>query len=363
MIFNIGDKVRYLNEVGGGTVVRIIDKKNIEIVNEHGMNIPVPIHELVKIENKINVEEKKTETVENIPYVTNNSYNYAERDQWDYLTDKKNENEQPNIKADDSTNIYLAFVPEDDSNISDSELNMYLINDSKFHILYSVSTEENKEYVNIDAGKIEPNIKSYIATYKREDISKLNSILIQIIFYKTGYFSPKNTIDETYKIKPSKFFKNNIFIENEFFEEKAILIPVYLERDLIEFVEKLSQNDIQRIIEENNDLVPDSKSKHKFERIDKKEIVEVDLHIQELIEDYRGLSNGEMLNIQLNHFKKHLENAIANKVKRIVFIHGIGNGTLRTELRKILNENYSDIPYQDASFKEYGYGATMLLLK
>jgi dsDNA-specific endonuclease/ATPase MutS2 len=58
-----------------------------------------------------------------------------------------------------------------------------------------------------------------------------------------------------------------------------------------------------------------------------------------------------------------LEGAIKSKVKRIVFIHGVGNGKLKFELRKLLDTTYAKLRYQDASFKEYGYGATLVMLK
>ena len=201
MNFNIGDKVRYLNEVGEGIVIRIIDNKTIEIENEHGLNVPVAIKELVKIGNDAKFKEESSEPKEVQTYVTNISYNYAERDQWDYLSEDKTIADSSKKDIDNSTNIYLAFVPENDENISKSDLNLYLINDSKFHLLVNISIEEQNEYVNIEAGNIEPNIKSYISTYKREDISKLNNILVQIIFYKTGYYNPRNTLNETFKIK------------------------------------------------------------------------------------------------------------------------------------------------------------------
>ena len=70
-----------------------------------------------------------------------------------------------------------------------------------------------------------------------------------------------------------------------------------------------------------------------------------------------------MLEVQLGRFRNELETAIANGTRRIVFIHGIGNGTLKQELRKELSTKYKKYYFQDASFKEYGYGATMVILK
>jgi dsDNA-specific endonuclease/ATPase MutS2 len=75
------------------------------------------------------------------------------------------------------------------------------------------------------------------------------------------------------------------------------------------------------------------------------------------------MANHEMLEVQLGRFRNELETAIANGTRRIVFIHGIGNGTLKQELRKELSTKYKKYYFQDASFKEYGYGATMVILK
>ena len=76
---------------------------------------------------------------------------------------------------------------------------------------------------------------------------------------------------------------------------------------------------------------------------------------------HEGLSNGVILEFQLSRFRTALETAILHKTGRIVFIHGVGNGKLKHEMRRILEREYSSLQYQDASFKEYGYGATMVL--
>jgi dsDNA-specific endonuclease/ATPase MutS2 len=93
------------------------------------------------------------------------------------------------------------------------------------------------------------------------------------------------------------------------------------------------------------------------------DIEEVDLHIEEIIDNFANLSNGEIVNIQLARFTTALEGAILSKTKRIVFIHGVGNGKLKYELCKTLDTKYPDLKYQDASYAEYGFGATMVFLK
>ena len=93
------------------------------------------------------------------------------------------------------------------------------------------------------------------------------------------------------------------------------------------------------------------------------ETVEVDLHVTELIDDVKGLSNKEILDIQLGKVETEMKAAIKSHVKRIVFIHGLGQGVLKQEVVKILKSKFPKYYFQDASFKEYGYGATMVILK
>lgn len=83
----------------------------------------------------------------------------------------------------------------------------------------------------------------------------------------------------------------------------------------------------------------------------------VDLHIEKLMEDYYGLTNSEKLDIQTAHFRKKLAMAINGHVTKVIFIHGVGNGVLRQAIRELLN-TYEGIAYSDASYKQFGAGAT-----
>ncbi len=86
-------------------------------------------------------------------------------------------------------------------------------------------------------------------------------------------------------------------------------------------------------------------------------IWEVDLHIEELTDHYKHLTNGEIVDIQLRHARTIIDKARKNKINKIVFIHGKGKGTLRQELLHLLI-GYTFLEYYDASFKRYGGGAT-----
>ena len=84
--------------------------------------------------------------------------------------------------------------------------------------------------------------------------------------------------------------------------------------------------------------------------------------IRELLDNTAGLSNKEMLDCQMKEFRRVMDENQKNKGQKIVFIHGKGEGVLRSELLKELKRVYKNCTYQDASFREYGFGATMVTI-
>ena len=83
----------------------------------------------------------------------------------------------------------------------------------------------------------------------------------------------------------------------------------------------------------------------------------IDLHIEELIDSHSGMTNAEIIRIQLSYFQKKLDEAIRKKKRKIVFIHGVGNGKLKQEIRKYIDHQEGMI-YYDAPYHKYGFGAT-----
>ena len=84
---------------------------------------------------------------------------------------------------------------------------------------------------------------------------------------------------------------------------------------------------------------------------------EVDLHIHQLTDSTKGMTNFDMLNLQLDTARRQLEFAIKKRIPKIVFIHGVGEGVLRQELETLLSR-YNNVQFYDADYKTYGLGAT-----
>ena len=100
------------------------------------------------------------------------------------------------------------------------------------------------------------------------------------------------------------------------------------------------------------------------ERKEKNEVgvPEFDLHIEKLVKNKHGMSNYDILTLQAETAQRHIEFAIRNRIPKIVFIHGVGEGILKAELDFLLGR-YDNIDFQEANYQKYGQGATEVFIK
>ncbi|MFP5040817.1 Smr/MutS family protein [Parasediminibacterium sp. JCM 36343] len=88
----------------------------------------------------------------------------------------------------------------------------------------------------------------------------------------------------------------------------------------------------------------------------------IDLHIEKLVDDWQGLSNFEILNIQLKEFEKWYDLAIAHRQRTLILIHGIGKGKLKDELHELLKTKREVKSFVNQYDPRFGYGATEVFL-
>ncbi|MBP6584546.1 MAG: DNA mismatch repair protein MutS [Flavobacterium sp.] len=131
------------------------------------------------------------------------------------------------------------------------------------------------------------------------------------------------------------------------------LIKVNITSELSGFI---STDKLYKAIQEKTEPTKRSFVKEKKSRKDDF-VLEVDLHIEKLVPSKRGMNNYDILNLQMETAKRQLEFAIKNKMPKVVFIHGVGEGVLKAELDFLLGR-YENIKFQDADYQKYGLGAT-----
>jgi hypothetical protein len=341
-----GDKVRFLNAVGGGVVKSVINKTMVVVEDYDGFEVPTLISELVVVDDSVSMDPEKRSAKLRTP---------AKKEEPEVKKELPKA-EPKYISGKDTPDFYMAFVPQNEANPVDGELKVYLVNNSNNFVLYNYCHLKNKVYRSVESGKMNPNSKRYLESFSRFDLNELPEFQFQLIFFLEESPKLESPVVKSLRLNPVKFYRQNSYEKTKYFAMNAMVISL-LEPDMEMEVAKLTETEVAKVVLEKEE------PKAVVKRTVSPDLAEIDLHIHELLEDTRGLSNHEMLEVQLGRFRNELETAIGNGTRRIVFIHGIGNGTLKQELRKELSTKYKKYYFQDASFKEYGYGATMVILK
>jgi len=345
MKYRKGDKVSFLNDTGGGTVSRVDEKGFIYVITADGFEIPVPEKELVfsgifsLTERESEPEELRLSKAGTVPKKPKEKTVAVQ-------------SLPQGVPADTEINMILGFVPENEGPVFNNTIGCYLINDSPYLVYYMAGKKEGGHLQHIASGMVEGDTKAHLRSFDQTTLSKISDIHVQLLFVTGGRYSRKTPVDLMVSLNLVNFSKESYYRENDYFEEKAVLFDLegrsreasIIPEEVME--EKLQADRVQK--PKQTELVPDT--------------LEVDLHY-----DGEGLANSQLspsaiLALQLSRFHSAVEEAISKNIRRIVVIHGLGQGTLKMQIRKELQEKYPKFIYQDASFKEYGFGATMVHL-
>ncbi len=368
----IGDKVRFLSETGGGRVSGFQGKNIVLVEDEDGFEIPMLLSQVVVAEtDDYNIAKVHTDAVPNMKKQQPRVDELEDDDPSDKpITFRRPVEER---KGGDALAVYVAFVPMDVKEMTHTRFEAYLVNDSNYYIKYTYATAEGNSWNLRADGEVEPNTKLFLEEFGREDLNGMERISVQFVAYKRdkGYLL-KPAIDVQLRIDPVKFYKLHTFQENDFFETPA-LIHTIVENDeparqLVLDAQKMKQQLFAKDAPQKQSdtyvrRYESGKGNPLFKRRNADDAVVVDLHAHELLETTAGMGSGDILNYQLEVFRKTLEQHKSKKGQKIVFIHGKGEGVLRQAIVHELNYRYKKYPYQDASFQEYGYGATQVTIK
>ncbi|MBK8808504.1 MAG: DUF2027 domain-containing protein [Bacteroidales bacterium] len=208
MEIKIGDSVRFLNSVGGGIVVKIVNQTLVEVRDDNGFNYPVLKTDVVVIP-KESVQKSPNKTAKEVVVVKEEA---VEIKQLEPESDQE-------IAGNDIPKIHCALVPD---SLSLDEFDLYIINDCNYHFLYNISEKKGDLYINVESGLIESNNKVYIKTYKRNTIQDNISLCFQGTLYKRKPYSLTNPIQKTIEFVAVKLFKNGVFKPNDFLKSRLM---------------------------------------------------------------------------------------------------------------------------------------------
>ena len=375
----IGDKVRFLSEVGGGVVTGFRGKDIVLVEDADGFDIPMPVRECVVIETddynvptpaaKAAAKKKEEEQAARPVFVTsktaNASSNIQEVPAGRLAKPEISVYRQPEMKGGDILNVFLAFVPEDIKAVSTTPFETYLVNDSNYCLYYVYLSAEGKAWTVRSHGVVEPNTKLLLEEFEKSELNDRERVAVQLVAFKDNRsFVMKPSVSVELRIDTVKFYKLHTFQSTDFFETPALVYDI-IKNDLPARQVYVSAEELQEALIQKKTIEDHVSSKPQtiVKRGGKNGIIEIDLHIGELLDDTRGMSSSEMLNYQLDKFREVLEQYKGKREQRIVFIHGKGDGVLRKALLDELKRQYPNFRHQDASFQEYGFGATMVTVK
>ena len=345
-MIKVGDKVKFLNDVGGGIVTGYVNKNVVNVENEDGFEIPYPVSKLIN---------------ESAPELSKD----YKGPKTDTFSSEEIKVEKPEIKTEgkfiagkDSPEFFFCFVPTDPKNPLAGEIELFLVNDSNFRLLFHYSHFDNARYTSIHYGTLHPNSRIKLESVVQAELGELPDYCFQLVYFKEEQKEWHTPVLKKFKVNPVKFYKESSYHSNFFFDRNAMILQI-TENILDTELDKLTDEDFTKVVKQKEPK-PEAKKVTKKEI---SEVVEIDLHIHELIDNPAGLSNKEIMDIQLEKVETEMRAGIQSGIKRIVFIHGIGQGVLKQEVTKLLRRKFPRYYHQDASFKEYGYGATMVILK
>ena len=356
-MYKLGDRVKFLNDVGGGIITKIVGKNMVYVENEDGFEIPVLLSEIILdpgqgIDNESNHDVTQfVNQAKQLPVPKKEQNTSVQNDNTFVFS------ESVVIQGNDQPDFYLAFVPENSHNPLEGQTDIYLINNSNYSLLYVYSHFISSEFHIQGTGLLEANTKLLLGSITSADMNTLPDFCFQLLPVRDKSSNLEQLITKKIQVNPVKFYRSSSFEKCSFFRNRVMLFKLS-ESELDKAVKEITEKEVKKIVRE--------KDKSKLQIIKNKtpEIVEVDLHIHELLDNTNGLSNKEMLDCQIKKFREEMEKAIASAVvKKIIFIHGHGNGVLKQEVRKELTTKYKKYYFQDASFQEYGFGATMVVLR
>lgn len=357
---SIGDTVRFLNTTGGGIVKGFQNKQVVIVEDEYGFDVPVLISECVVVQpagnEKITQLPEKEEIPSAIIYTAqkNNTTVRAKTPVEDNLPEETPEGE--NITA------CLAWLPIDIKNLSSSSYECHFVNDSNYYLFVNYMSREGDSLRIRYSGLVEPNTKIFLEEIEKENLNDIEKINVQFVAFKRHKpFMAKSPCSVDIRIDTVKFYKLHSFHENDYFEEEALTCFI-MRNDIPEDEIHLSASELEQAMKKKKGQ-DDHPRRARIVKQKKETLTEIDLHINELLDTTAGMNNADILEYQLNKFNEVMSEHIHHKNHKIVFIHGKGDGILKNAIIKELKKNYPKCFYQDASFREYGYGATMITIK
>lgn len=341
----VGDTVRFLNDIGGGKITRV-EGRVVYVEDSDGFEQPMLQSEcvLVPTAQPENTREKEVKQV--------------------FVPEKEDKPQPKPRQTASGFSIALIFEPHDIRHLSQTAFDIYLVNDTNYTLQFSIATRDrlDSEWQLLAADEVAPCTQAFLDEVYNTDLNRFENISVQAIARKS---------DETFELQPpvamqlrfdvTRLAKLHCFTSTAYSSEPVLTIPVITNGKVnsplktAELLDHFEPKPEPPTSQQRKTSMPSAKKALETPDV-------VDLHASELLDSTAGLSASDILAYQLKIFEQHMRDAEKTPGKRIVFIHGKGEGVLRHAILDRLRRRWPRCEAQDASFREYGFGATQITI-
>lgn len=317
-LIHIGDTVRFLNESGEGRVVRFSSSDQVIVELLDGFEIPYPVNQVVVVKSDI---------------------------QHDAII--------PAVQLSESLPEHLKLLLCQESTLGKGEqYSLYLYNASGFHCILMYAVELNCNYQFQHTADIGPFQRHHLCTKPRAFFESVDQHGIQIINYKKTEFKMHNPLQLYLTLKAAQWDSLKWHKHADFHKPVSLIWTCDFKTE----PHPVKPKPEAAIVFSTS--APAKKTKRTSLQVSQPVI---DLHFEALNPPHNISEGFEKLRYQMDVFENELQKAFDAGCKSIIFIHGVGNGRLKSELVNRLQQKLH-VSFHDASYKEYGSGATQVNL-
>ncbi len=389
MKFQIGDRVKFLNTSGGGVVSKIISPTLVNVMIEDGFEIPTLTSELVRVDPKGKAERMFDEqfqvpgskvtnanqripsgrnipdTQPKTPKIETRNHGTLEPGTLEPGTLEPADRQSPlgnyAFLAKNTPGIYLAFVPHDQKWLVTGMVEVYLVNNTQMDVLYTFFLEGEQSLSGKDYDVLFRQNKILIDTIDRDELLKWTRGLVQVLLFDERPESIYMPVSAEFDISPSRFNDEKNYKNSQFMEERLLLVSVAQVAALSSIVSREeSKMDEEALMKQKAREVRPGSLIEKHQTGPREAVV--DLHIGELLADFAHMTPHEMLRYQMDYFERCIESAADRNFRKVTFIHGVGNGTLKSAIIRRVQE-YEHAESHLASLEKFGVGAIDVTIK
>jgi hypothetical protein len=339
MKYEVGDEIVVVHSNDEGKVIEIINDKMV-LIEVKGVKFPAYM-------DQIDFPYFKRFTQKNV---------VAEKKPKVYVDQVQKEKRRDEVKVADG--IWMAMFPKFESDVFGDDIvetfKIYLINktDVAYEFTYKLNFFGNTDFE--ITSDILPFKDFYLHDVAFEDLNDSPSFDFEFRLLKPEKYKA-DFCEAHFKIKPKQLFQR---IE----ELKEKNLPSLNHKLLEKYPDKAYEDtglDMSKLTAAGYKMYDAKRVKHHLEPARSV----VDLHIEKITNDYKHLSNFEIVTLQLKEFEKWYDLAVAHRMPSLIVIHGVGKGKLKEEIHDILKTKSYVKTFVNQYDPRFGYGATEIFLQ